>query len=80
MYTCICMAVPDSVVRTAIASGASTVEAVTRACEAGADCGACHCAIEAMIEEHLDASPAPPPEQSTEQLLPASSLTGPRAA
>jgi bacterioferritin-associated ferredoxin len=45
------------VVRECIASGATTREAVTKACEAGGDCGACHQMIEEMVEDHLiDAS------------------------
>jgi bacterioferritin-associated ferredoxin len=82
MYICICMAVSDSVVRTAIESGATTVGAVTKACAAGGDCGACHDMIESMIEDHLDASDysAPPAQESTERLLPPATLKGPRAA
>jgi len=52
MFICICNAVTDSEVRTAIARGASSREEVTDACRAGGDCGACHHMIEAMVEEH----------------------------
>jgi len=38
-------------VERAIDEGASTRDAVTRACRAGGDCGACHHTIEEMIEE-----------------------------
>lgn len=48
------MAVPQSVVEGVIAEGAHSREAVTRACRAGGDCGACHSMIEDMIEEHLE--------------------------
>ena len=54
MYVCVCMAVTDAEVEAAIANGAHTREAVTRACRAGGDCGACHGMIRGMIEEHRD--------------------------
>ena len=54
MYVCVCMAVTEAEVEAAIAGGAATREAVTRACRAGGDCGACHGMIEHKIEDHLD--------------------------
>jgi bacterioferritin-associated ferredoxin len=51
MYVCICRAVTQDKVKAAIDAGADTVEAVTAACCAGDDCGACHGVIEDMIEE-----------------------------
>ncbi len=54
MYVCCCLAVTQSEVASAIQNGAHTREAVTRACRAGGDCGACHGMIETMIEDHLD--------------------------
>ena len=51
MYVCICRAVSEQEVKSAIEGGARTVEAVTQSCCAGDDCGACHGAIEDMIEE-----------------------------
>jgi bacterioferritin-associated ferredoxin len=51
MYVCICRAVKEESVRAAIEAGAETVEAVTAACCAGDDCGACHDVIEEMIED-----------------------------
>jgi bacterioferritin-associated ferredoxin len=51
MYVCICRAVTQDNVRAAIDAGADTVEAVTAACCAGDDCGACHGVIEDMIED-----------------------------
>ncbi len=54
MYVCVCLAVTESEVEAAIARGAHTREAVTRACRAGGDCGACHGMIDLKIEEHLD--------------------------
>ncbi len=52
MYVCICRVVTEQQVRAAIKGGARSVEAVTKACCAGDDCGACHGVIEDMIEEH----------------------------
>jgi bacterioferritin-associated ferredoxin len=54
MFVCVCMAVPQSVVEGVIADGAHSREAVTRACRAGGDCGACHGMIDDMIEAHLE--------------------------
>jgi bacterioferritin-associated ferredoxin len=54
MYVCVCLAVTESEVEAAIAGGAHTREAVTRACRAGGDCGACHGMIESKIEDHLE--------------------------
>ena len=54
MYVCVCLAVSEVDVDTAIAGGAHTREAVTRVCRAGGDCGACHGMIEAKIEDHLE--------------------------
>jgi bacterioferritin-associated ferredoxin len=50
MYVCVCLAVTDSEVQSAVDAGASTVAQVTSACRAGGDCGACHSMIEQMIE------------------------------
>ena len=55
MYVCVCMAVTEAEVDATIAGGALTREAVTRACRAGGDCGACHQMIEDKIEDHLEA-------------------------
>ena len=52
MYVCICLAVTDVEVKTAIEGGAETVSEVTRACKAGGDCGSCHDMIEDMLEGH----------------------------
>ena len=53
MFVCVCKAVTDSQIREHIAKGAESREAVTKACEAGGDCGACHEKIEEMVEDHL---------------------------
>jgi bacterioferritin-associated ferredoxin len=55
MYVCVCMAVTEAEVDATIAGGATTREAVTRACRAGGDCGACHQMIEDKIEDRLEA-------------------------
>lgn len=54
MYVCVCLAVTSQEVGAAIAGGAHSREAVTRACRAGGDCGACHGMIEDMVEDHLE--------------------------
>lgn len=54
MYVCLCRAVTEQEVRASIDAGADTVEAVTAACCAGDDCGACHGSIEDMIEKHSE--------------------------
>jgi bacterioferritin-associated ferredoxin len=58
MYVCICRAVTQNQVKAAIDAGADTVEAVTAACCAGDDCGACHGVIEDMIEDRWGEVPA----------------------
>jgi bacterioferritin-associated ferredoxin len=54
MYVCVCLAVTEAEVEAAIAAGALTRAAVTSACRAGGDCGACHGMIETKIEDHLE--------------------------
>jgi bacterioferritin-associated ferredoxin len=54
MYICICRAVTEREVRAAIEGGANTVAAVTKACCAGDDCGACHGVIRELIEDRRD--------------------------
>jgi bacterioferritin-associated ferredoxin len=56
MFVCVCKAVTEQKVRECIADGATCREAVTKACEAGGDCGACHQQIEDMVEDHLIAA------------------------
>lgn len=51
MYVCVCMGVTQDEVVAAIDGGAGSREAVTRACRAGGDCGACHGMIDDMLEE-----------------------------
>jgi bacterioferritin-associated ferredoxin len=54
MYVCICRAVTEREVRAVIEAGAETVAAVTQACCAGDDCGACHGVIRELIEERQE--------------------------
>jgi len=59
MYVCVCRAVTQQKVQAVIDAGAKSVEAVTEACCAGDDCGACHQTIEGMIEErHGEVQPS----------------------
>lgn len=51
MYVCVCLAVSDKEVARVIREGATTVDAVTKACRAGGDCGACRGMIADMIED-----------------------------
>jgi bacterioferritin-associated ferredoxin len=52
MFVCVCRAVTEETVRSAIEGGAQSVTEVTDACRAGGDCGACRGRIEDMIDEH----------------------------
>jgi bacterioferritin-associated ferredoxin len=49
MYVCICFAVPDTEIRSCVASGARTVEEVGEACGAGTGCGSCHDQIDVFL-------------------------------
>jgi len=89
MYVCVCLAVTEAEVEAAIASlppGACTREAVTSACRAGGDCGACHGMIESKIEDHLEGQVAASgarctqDESSGPQLVSAEALVRHRAA
>ena len=86
MYVCVCLAVTEAQVDAAIADGAQTRAAVTSACRAGGDCGACHTMIEAKIEDHLErhtalqASPSDSADESGPQLISATALVRVRAA
>jgi bacterioferritin-associated ferredoxin len=82
MYVCVCLAVSDKEVQAAIETGATTREAVTRACGAGGDCGACHGMISTMIEDHIeDCGPlAACPLMSADRLVPDNALVRTRAA
>jgi bacterioferritin-associated ferredoxin len=49
MYVCLCRAVSDTKIATAIRDGATTVDDVGRVCDAGTQCGKCRTTIEFMI-------------------------------
>ena len=86
MYVCVCLAVTEAEVEAAIADGAHTRAAVTRACKAGGDCGACHGMIETKIEDHLECQAARQAASESEvnesgpQLISAEALVRIRAA
>jgi bacterioferritin-associated ferredoxin len=83
MYVCVCLAVTESEVENAIQNGATTREAVTRACGAGGDCGACHGMIRTMIEDYLDdwgAQAERCPVVAADRLVPDAALLRTRAA
>lgn len=86
MYVCVCLAVTESAVKEAIEGGATTRDAVTRACGAGGDCGACHGMIATMIEDQVEAGApsvracCPPAAASAERLVPDAALVRTRAA
>jgi bacterioferritin-associated ferredoxin len=63
MYVCVCRAVTEHEVRAAVDAGADTVEAVTRRCGAGDDCGACCGVIRDMIEDRWGEEDAPCPRR-----------------
>jgi bacterioferritin-associated ferredoxin len=52
MIVCVCHNVSERKILNVIQDGATTVEQVTRRCEAGGDCGSCRDAIGELIEEH----------------------------
>ena len=49
MYICLCHAVSNVTIATAIDAGARTVEAVGESCGAGTVCGKCRKTIEIML-------------------------------
>jgi bacterioferritin-associated ferredoxin len=50
MFVCICKAVTDSQLDSAIEQGAQTVEALGACTGAGTGCGACHTALESQVK------------------------------
>jgi bacterioferritin-associated ferredoxin len=57
MFVCVCHAVSDAEIKTAIDGGADSVAAVTRVCKAGGDCGRCHEQIACLIGERTGTQP-----------------------
>ena len=58
MYVCLCRAVTDRQVRTAIRSGACSVADVMECTRAGTCCGGCHPTIEDILEEEREPAAA----------------------
>jgi bacterioferritin-associated ferredoxin len=50
VYVCHCMAVTDRTIGAVIASGARSVDEVTKLCHAGGGCGGCHSHLQALID------------------------------
>ena len=59
MILCLCRGVVDRTVGAAIAQGASTLEEITAACAAGADCGGCHSSLLALLASASRNRPQP---------------------
>jgi bacterioferritin-associated ferredoxin len=51
MYVCSCRGVTDRTVRAAIATGARTIEDISRRCAAGSQCGGCRPELERLLAE-----------------------------
>jgi bacterioferritin-associated ferredoxin len=58
VYVCICQGVTQARIESAVQAGADSVDAIGRACGAGADCGTCR----GELREILRASRAARPE------------------
>ncbi|MFJ4191574.1 bacterioferritin-associated ferredoxin [Kitasatospora sp. NPDC089509] len=58
MYVCMCHAVTEAQVKTAIDAGATTPREIAKGCKAGTDCGSCVRRIQALLGEH-GARPCP---------------------
>lgn len=57
MFVCICHAVTEDELTSAIDDGAQTVAAVSTATDAGTSCGTCHDRIDELIEERCGTCP-----------------------
>jgi bacterioferritin-associated ferredoxin len=55
MIVCNCLAVSDRDVRSAVESGARTVEDITAECGAGGDCGGCRATLVRLVQRHRPA-------------------------
>ena len=56
MIVCLCRGVPERTIRTVIAQGTCTLEALGAICGAGTDCGACCPMLTSMIAERAGTS------------------------
>jgi bacterioferritin-associated ferredoxin len=61
MIVCVCRSVNEAAIEAAVASGATTLDAIASATGAGSDCGCCHDAIEKLAapESPCCATPCP---------------------
>jgi bacterioferritin-associated ferredoxin len=57
VFACICHAVTDDEVAAAVGMGATTVEAVGKATDAGTGCGSCQDHLEDLIGEYCGTCP-----------------------
>jgi bacterioferritin-associated ferredoxin len=60
MYVCHCRAVTDRRICEAIEAGACDAETVRRRCGAGAGCGGCVAAVQALLADYGRLEPARP--------------------
>ena len=51
MILCLCRGIPDQAVTAVIHQGASSLDEIIGACDAGSDCGACHASLLDMLLE-----------------------------
>jgi bacterioferritin-associated ferredoxin len=51
MIVCLCRGVSEREIRRLMAAGTRTAQAVTAACGAGGDCGACILAVAELVEQ-----------------------------
>ncbi|MBE7196085.1 MAG: (2Fe-2S)-binding protein [Gordonia polyisoprenivorans] len=57
MYVCICHAVTDAEVHSAVDSGANCIDTVAAATRAGSSCATCHDTIDDLIAERCGTCP-----------------------
>ena len=57
MYVCICHAVTDEQIHSAVDAGADTLETVADATRAGTGCGTCHDHVEEILETRCGTCP-----------------------
>ncbi len=51
MIVCLCEGVSETEVREAIQVGATSLERITKSCDAGRDCGCCHEALRKLLQD-----------------------------
>ncbi len=65
MIICLCLGVSEKQIRTCIAEGACSVEAVGNACGAGTGCGTCQRTIAGLVAESAPTPRHTPPLEAT---------------